>query len=270
MRLTATRASVTSTSAAVTGIGFDSDALAYITAVESADGELLEAGVRTAINAFVVGCKEDSIWDAIKSSCILAGARTLNGALVPLVGTAPTNFNFVTGDYNRKTGLVGDGSTKYIDSNRPGNTDPTGNIHGSVYVSTALGSLDAHFGERSVVSGSNRNSVILIESSGNLQASVQEGYRTIGSAAATGFIGIGRSNTSTEQARIGGVTDSASSSALDAGSNDIAVFAQNKFGTVTNYSAGRLAFYSFGEALDLEDLDSRVSALITAIGAAIP
>lgn len=270
MRLTATRISVTSTSAASAEIDFDSDALAYITAVESADGESLEDGVRTAINAFVVGCKEDSIWDAIKSSCILAGARTLSGALVPLVGTAPTSFNFVTGDYNRETGLIGDGSTKYIDTNRPGNTDPTGSIHGSVYVSTALGSGDNYFGERSVVSGSNRNSVILGESGGELLTSVQDGYRTIGASSATGFIGVGRSNTSTEQARINGVTDSASSSAVDAGSNDIAVFAQNKFGTVSNYSAGRLAFYSFGEALDLEDLDSRVSALITAIGAAIP
>jgi hypothetical protein len=32
----------------------------------------------------------------------------------------------------------------------------------------------------------------------------------------------------------------------------------------------RLAFYSIGEALDLAALDTRVSNLITAIGAAIP
>jgi hypothetical protein len=56
---------------------------------------------------------------AIKASCILAGARTLAGALVPLAGAAPTNVGpFVSGDYNRKTGLVGDGSTKYLNSNR--------------------------------------------------------------------------------------------------------------------------------------------------------
>ena len=114
-----------------------------------------------------------------------------------------------------------------------------------MYVSTALGSGDNYFGERSVVSGSNRNSVILGESSGELLASVQDGYRTLGTgtATATGFIGIGRSNTSTEQARINGVTDSASSSAIDAGSNDIAVFAQNKFGIVTNYSGDAKAIY---------------------------
>jgi hypothetical protein len=69
----------------------------------------LEIGVQSAYNDFVVGCKADGIWDAIKASCILAGARTLSGSLTPLKGAAPTNFNFVSGDYNRKTGLVGNG-----------------------------------------------------------------------------------------------------------------------------------------------------------------
>jgi hypothetical protein len=94
----------------------DADAVAYIDAVEAADGQALETATRMAINSFVKGCKADGIWPAIKASCILAGARTRLGALTPLAGTAPTSFNFVDGDYNRKTGLVGDGSTKYLDS----------------------------------------------------------------------------------------------------------------------------------------------------------
>jgi len=73
---------------------YDADAAAYITAVETADGQALEENVKLAINSFVVGCKADGVWSAIKASCILAGARTLNGALTPLVGTAPTNANF--------------------------------------------------------------------------------------------------------------------------------------------------------------------------------
>ena len=68
------------------GYSFDSDASTYIDAVETTDGQVLETGVRIAINEFVLGCKQDEIWDAIKASCILAGARTLDGALVPLVG----------------------------------------------------------------------------------------------------------------------------------------------------------------------------------------
>jgi hypothetical protein len=107
----------------------DPDAQAYLQAVEAADGQALEFEVARAIDNFVLGCKADGIWNAIKASCILAGARTRLGALTPLVGTAPTSFNFVDGDYNRKTGLVGDGSTKYLDSNRNNNADPQDSKH---------------------------------------------------------------------------------------------------------------------------------------------
>ena len=113
------------------------DTTSYIAAVEAADGQALEDSIKTAYTDFIVGCKADGIWNAIKASCILAGARTLNGALVPLVGTAPTNFNFVSGDYIRKTGLRGNGTTKYLNSNRSNNSDPQNNTHLSVNVTLA-------------------------------------------------------------------------------------------------------------------------------------
>ena len=118
------------------GFTDDADATAYLTAVQAADGQVLEPAVRLAVNSFIKGCKADGIWTAIKASCILAGARTLTGALIPLVGTVPTNFNFVSGDYNRETGLVGDGSTKYLDSNRANNADPQNSNHNTCWVST--------------------------------------------------------------------------------------------------------------------------------------
>jgi hypothetical protein len=108
----------------------DPDAKTYINAVEFADGQPLESAVRTAIDKFVRGCKADGIWDAIKASCVLAGARTLDGALVPLKGSAPTNNGpFVSGDYDRKTGLAGNGTTKFLNSNRNNNADPQNSNH---------------------------------------------------------------------------------------------------------------------------------------------
>jgi hypothetical protein len=73
-------------------------------------------------------CKADGTFSAIKAACLLCGARTLAGALVPLVGTAPTNVadGFVSGDYTRggaTPGLKGDG-TSYLDSGRAGDDDP--------------------------------------------------------------------------------------------------------------------------------------------------
>lgn len=78
----------------VTTGALDSDALAYITAVETADGQALEDGIKLAYNDFIVGCKTDGIWSAIKASCILAGARTLDGALTPLAGAPPADYGF--------------------------------------------------------------------------------------------------------------------------------------------------------------------------------
>jgi hypothetical protein len=71
---------------------------------------------------------------AIKAACLLCGARTLAGALVPLVGAAPTNNNFVDADYNRETGLKGNGSTKYLDSGRANNDDPQDDNHNSAFI----------------------------------------------------------------------------------------------------------------------------------------
>jgi hypothetical protein len=88
---------------------FDPDAAAYLRAVEAADGQALETPVKRAVDDFFRGCKADGTFSAIKAACLLCGARTLAGALVPLAGTAPTNNNFVDADYNRETGLSGMG-----------------------------------------------------------------------------------------------------------------------------------------------------------------
>ena len=120
-------------------ISNDADVDAYLNAVEAADGQELEAGVITAVETFVLGCKSDGIWSAIIASCLLAGARTLSGALVPLVvAAAPTNFNFVSADYDRESGLLGNGTNKYLNSNRLDNADPQNSQHFSVYATTAI------------------------------------------------------------------------------------------------------------------------------------
>jgi hypothetical protein len=114
----------------------DADAAAYIAAVEAADGQALEAPVKTAITTFIVNVKAQGGWDAIKSSCILSGARTLAGALTPLKGTAPTNVNFVSGDYSRRNGIsaVNSFANPYIDTNRANNADPQNDKHLLVYI----------------------------------------------------------------------------------------------------------------------------------------
>jgi len=249
--------------AAVSAPALDPDAAAYILAVEAADGQALEPAVRAAINDFVVGCKNDGIWAAIKASCILAGARTLTGALVPLVGTAPTNVNFVSGDYDRKTGLVGNASTKYLDSNRAQNVEPQNNIHLSVYVSERnkvstrnqfiigdLASTEAgalHLVDRDADTGSRMRTAVF-DSGGPVMASPT-------------LFGATRDNASSYTRRV-----NSSSEVVTRNSDGASGFSTRVF---SNQTTARLSFYSIGESLDLAQLDSRVTALINAFDAAI-
>lgn len=244
---------------AAAGVSYDPDAAAYIARVEGASGDnqTLETAVKDAINAFVVGCKADGIWNAIKASCILAGARTLNGALQPLVGTAPTPYNFVSADYNRKTGLVGDASTKYLDSNRAGNADPQNNYHSSVFLSSSTASTQFYIGatpEIALVSSS-----ITMKIPNSARASV--GSPTLN------FIGGSRNSSSEFSARLSGVTSSFSFASIAPSASNVLLYAG---GSALINSNARIAFYSIGESLNLQLLDARVTTLINAFSTAIP
>ena len=249
-------------------VGYDSDALVYINAVEAADGQALEGPVKDAYNTFVVGCKSDGIWSAIKASCIMAGARTLSGALQPLVGTAPTNNNFVAGDYNRITGLVGNGSTKYLDSNRANNADPQNNAHSSVYCSTTqiaasipvyLGAYELAQGMRQLRGGTSAN---------ELRTRMQNATLQITSTAnQPGFIGISRSQAASYTVRGNSTNFTVSQASASPTASRICLFAQYQSvnSTPDEYTNARLAFYSIGESLDLALLDARVDRLINDI-----
>ena len=260
------------------GPAFDADALAYITAVETADGEALEAGVKDAISDFVVACKADpsttpgvSNYEAIKASCILAGGRSLNGIFTPFKGPAPTNFNFVTADYNRKTGLKGNGSTKYLNSNRDALSDAQNNLHMSLYLTDASSAGDrVHIS--SPTGGSGRRSSIerlLIDDSLRLSSRRSLAANDFPEAGGTvGFLGHSRSESSQFTGRFSGANNLIEVASLSIVGGNILIFAQPG-ATLSLYSDARLSFYSIGESLDLAALDTRVTALMTALEGAI-
>jgi len=245
----------------------DLDAAAYIAAVEAADGQALETGVKDAITEFVLGCKADGIWNAIKASCIMAGARTLAGALVPLKGAAPTNFNFVAGDYNRKTGLVGNGTTKYLDSNRNNNADPQNSKHLAVYASQRHFNTALYIATPSV--NTNGDSYLLSNDNGTLNTAKLSSSgipaRLSGSNLSTGLFGASRNNSSSITVRRAQATVTESAASVAPINENFMVFG------VTNFrSNARLAFYSIGESLDLDLLDARVTTLMNTFATIIP
>jgi hypothetical protein len=250
----------------------DSDAAAYITAVETADTEPLEERTKIAIDNFVLGCKNDGIWPAIKASCILAGARTLTGALVPLVGTAPTNFNFVSDDYDRKTGLVGDESTKYLDSNRDNDADPQNDKHLSVYATQLQADqsnppfIASGGGNRSIINADNFGGAVrLLTTLNNGTATKTVDVNLV----APVFIGVSRSSSADYTLRRDKANVTISQASNTPASNTTTLY-RRIGGIPTEYASHRLAFYSIGESLNLALLDARVTTLINAFAAAIP
>jgi hypothetical protein len=249
----------------------DADAAAYLAAVEQADTQALEPAVRNAITAFVIGLKQENIWNAIKSSCILMGARTLSGALTPLKGGAPTNVNnnFVSGDYSRTTGLVGNGSTKAINTNRTITADPSDNHHLSVFT-TAADSQAATLYYMGAVSSVFSGHFIGVNSGQHFYRSSASSGTQGPAQSSVGFFGVSRSSSTSFNYRGASTSGSLSTSSNPSlAADNMHIFARNRAGTLENFSNARIAFYSVGESLDLALLDTRVSALVTAIGAAI-
>ena len=81
-----------------------------------------------------------------------------------------------------------------------------------------------------------------------------------------GFAGMSRFQAANFEYRANGATTT--STAFPSGTPDPGDLFVMSDGS-SYHSDARIAFYSIGESLDLAALDTRVSALITAIGAAI-
>ena len=244
----------------------DPDALAYLAEVERADGQALESGVRDAVIAFVTGCKADGIWSAIKASCILAGARTLTGALVPLVGAAPTNINFVSGDYNRETGLKGNGLSQRLDSNRNNNADPQNNKHVSVFsTERETRAIDQiYIGSDTGPGGTAiRSSAI-----GRTQFQINcQTFSTQDRDVSSSLLGANRASSAEYVLRLNSSNITINTASQTPDANNLQVFSRRAGLGPTD---ARLAFYSIGESLDLALLDARVTTLINAFAAVIP
>jgi hypothetical protein len=251
---------------------FDPDARDYILRVEAADGERLESQVRGAINSFVIGCKADGIWTSLVASCIMAGARTVAGAITPLVGNAPTNNNFVVGDYSRKLGLLGNNSNKYLATGYNNNDTtnfPQNNAHISCYVSASQTNASGVF----VGTGAGIGSKLFLNHNTTTTIIARNrALTTSGSLAQAplGFQGNSRNNSANFDCRLtssSGVTSSTVTAASTTPTNElIGVFAS---GNGTAFTSARMSFYSIGKSLTLSSLDSRVTTLMNTLASVI-
>ena len=274
-------------------IGPVQDYIDRVVAADVAAGNTLglEVGVRDAYDVFIrdsinvgdLGTSGGVLSQAnsiIKAAPIMAGARTLAGALVPLVGVAPTRFGTEGGwNYNRKTGTAGNGTNNYLNTGRNNNADPQNDFHMSVHVS-ATGTGGYYLGSNVLVSGSSMivNDTPSTRDKWNSRSPSAD-QLTLNTHNIIGFKGSTRNNGSTFSVRTNGATVAPTTigggvlTSATPESSQIYVFARNGTGGTPGAflsNTGRLAFYSIGESLNLALLDARVTALINAIAAAIP
>lgn len=267
-------------------ITIDPDVINYVTAVETADGAPLEQEVVTAFEAFIIECKIAGIWDKIGTGCILAGARTLAGAMVPIKGSFIPTLSQTGFDYVRKTGFGG--STFSINTNYPNLTNAISNRHLSAYITEPDTTYSVYDPAAAVtINGNTHRAIIaagttwsyggtllsLLTQKGTYAGHVAQQETTLFSTQQPynvgGLVAAARSNSANFQVRANGVTETfvsgARTQSMPGNSYIIRPDGVHSFGR----SNARISFYSMGESLDLSILDARVTKLMTTLSTVI-
>ncbi len=247
------------------GNRFDMDALDYFWRLDQAGSSIGPNAL--AVDTLIKGLKYEGLWNSLKSACLLAGPINLNGALVPIRADMPipTNNNFVSADHSRTSGLLGNGSSKYLNTNRNNNVDGQDNQHLSVYVNTAGAATPAAL--IGIGNGSsNGESTLLVSAGGMLVRSrMATTASRLAVATATGLVGVSRAASGSFSFRVAGSTSIESVVSQTPLAGNIYVFARNNAGTAQILMDNRLAFYSVGEALDLTKLEILLSTFVASL-----
>jgi hypothetical protein len=122
----------------------DTDAIAYLSALATADGATPGAIVQQAVDTYFQGLKSNSLWTLMNQIYICCGAMTLPGSLIAPKGPNPTNNGFTSGDYNQKLGLTGNGTSKYLNINTASNSINATSHHFSVTCSGGMETSGDH------------------------------------------------------------------------------------------------------------------------------
>lgn len=267
------------------GLFYGSAVRDYLDRVRAADGEGLSRGVTNGINTYLSGLISAQLLgtsggvvsqaaSVIKSHVILAGTNTLPGCLVPVVGTAPTNVNFVAGDYDRKLGL-GDpaNATKYLDTNRANTADPQNSQSIAYYIASgttgtmAMGGGPTTGQTAAFVSPTSTSATSPMRSRSDSAVTATRG--TVG---VTGFIGLSRGTAANYITRFSNTNETISFTSQASGAGNIFLFARNNTSnsTIDVYANMRCPFYHVGENLNLAVLQSLQDQLFATLQAVIP
>ena len=249
---------------------FDPDAADYFTRIV-ASGSSISVDNKAAVNTLFLALKTQSIWTLISELYLFAGVDNLTGCLVKAKGSGSlSNTNFAGGDHNRTTGLLGNGSSKYLNTGLANNALSGTSNH--IFVE---GSGFETSGDRipaGVYNGGPATTLFILDF---YSASIfSRAYRSASGAIGavpritTGLITSGSlcgTRTSASSASIyqnGSLSNNNTTSVSPAFSTrPIFVFALNNIGSPGGYTAARLRAVSIGSGLS----DAQASSLNAAI-----
>lgn len=245
---------------------YSEEAKDYFARLVAAGSDMTVAN-KAAWNEFIVGCKVDGTWAKMSEAYGLAGPNDLVGTSVKVkyVTTSTTTWiNFVSGDYNRVTGLKGDGSGKSGQMN----------FDASLHLSTANIHL-ASEGSDIPTSGPAENNFIgcaltpgILRNGASTNIEYYYGaVRCSFPAVSSGFIvGVGES-ASVSRLYLDGILQASGANASGAAGTNTRMFGRGNF-TVIGHSPARLRFGSVGTGLtgtDVANLNTRLATLMAAL-----
>ena len=236
----------------------DEDAKRYVIAVQALDAEKLENSVKIAINELVVGLKSDGLWNSIKDSCLFVGPRTLGAALVPLAGTAPTNYGFIQSDYDRKLGIKC-ADNKVLKTNTNGSSYPKDNIHVAVFATEKFSRTRSHtLVHQNSLSGGTILYITSFRYTARLRSSLALLYNWPPTTNSTigGLIAMSRKDDAGFTYSYDEIYNFATRASASIATGDFYLFGRGV--NVSPYSDARIGFYSLGEGLDLAKLEARL------------
>ena len=206
-------------------------------------------------------------WDDMESSTSFVGVG-IQGITVPLRDGMPsiTNNNFVAGDLDQLTGLLGDASTKYIDTGLIGTDLSQDDASISSYITSADSRSVSWFPIGNSTSGVAGAMHILAQSGSTLYGRCHSGTKaplaTVDTTTLTGFVGISRDNSADFDWDANGSSGTiVDSSAAPGNTEAISVFASSSL----FLTSARLATYHAGPALDLATLEGLQATLLAEI-----
>jgi hypothetical protein len=193
--------------------------------------------------------------------------------LTPLVGAAPTPENFVSGDYNRRTGLLGNGTNKNLNSNRAQNADPQDDLHMAAYVTVAATNTSGFPIYMGVGSGSAGDVHFGVLSASDLfvrmRSATSDTFTRV--ASSVGLVGVARSGANWFACGAGFSARAFARASQTPRSESTRVLSglNVSTGNAQFFSSSRLSYYSIGRYLDLPLLRERLDRLSNDIRVAV-